>query len=58
MSTTTSSEQDVYERFQELCADLNMDGNSTDEAWQSYLRISNTYTLEVYIILIPIEMNL
>lgn len=47
MSGTTSSDQEVSEKFQELCADLNMDGNATDEAWQSFLRISNTYTLEV-----------
>lgn len=51
MSTTAPSEQEVHERFQELCADLNMDGNATDEAWQSYLRISTTYTLEVNIII-------
>lgn len=51
MSTTAPSEQEVNERFQELCADLNMDGNATDEAWQSYLRISTTYTLEVNIII-------
>ena len=60
MSTTTPSEQEVFERFQELCADLNMDGNATDEAWQSYLRISNTYTLEVNVIIITfmhIEVN-
>lgn len=52
MSTTAPSEQEVNERFQELCADLNMDGNATDEAWQSYLRISTTYTLEVSIIML------
>lgn len=46
MTTTAPSEQEINERFQELCADLNMDGNATDEAWQSFLRISNTYTLE------------
>lgn len=51
MSTTAPSEQEVHERFQELCADLNMDGNATDEAWQSYLRISTTYTLEVNIVI-------
>ncbi|XP_054719521.1 retinoblastoma-like protein 1 [Uloborus diversus] len=46
MGATTPNEQEIRERFQELCADLNMDGSATDEAWQSFLRISNTYTLE------------
>lgn len=47
MSVVTPSEQEIRDKFLELCADLNMDGNATDEAWQSFLRISNTYTLEV-----------
>ncbi|GFY72547.1 retinoblastoma-like protein 1 [Trichonephila inaurata madagascariensis] len=42
----TPNEQEVRDKFLELCADLNMDGNATDEAWQSFLKISNTYTLE------------
>ncbi|KAF8781812.1 Retinoblastoma-like protein 1 like protein [Argiope bruennichi] len=46
MGATTPNEQEIREKFQELCADLNMDGNATDEAWQSFLKISNTYTLE------------
>lgn len=50
MSESTPSEQEIRDKFLELCADLNMDGNATDEAWQSFLRISNTYTLEVNIL--------
>ncbi|GIY19302.1 retinoblastoma-like protein 1 [Caerostris extrusa] len=46
MSVTIPNEQEIRERFQELCADLNMDGTATDEAWQSFLKISSTYTLE------------
>ncbi|CAL1274293.1 unnamed protein product [Larinioides sclopetarius] len=46
MGASTPNEQEIREKFQELCADLNMDGNATDEAWQSFLKISNTYTLE------------
>lgn len=47
MTNSIPTEQEIQERFQELCADLNMDGNATDEAWQSFLRISTNYTLEV-----------
>ncbi|XP_042908450.1 retinoblastoma-like protein 1 [Parasteatoda tepidariorum] len=44
--SSNTDEQEAKERFQELCADLNMDEKTSNEAWQSYQRINNTYTLE------------
>lgn len=46
MTTPAPTEQEIKDRFHELCADLNMDGNATAKAWQSFVQISNTYTLE------------
>lgn len=37
---------EIRSRFQDLCADLNMDKNASDEAWNSFQRISANYTLE------------
>ena len=44
-----SSDDDdrARERFEELAGDLNMDTDTSDEAWSSYKRISTNYTLEV-----------
>ena len=44
-----SSDDDdrARERFEELAGDLNMDTDTSDEAWSSYRRISANYTLEV-----------
>ena len=34
-------------RYEHLCRDLNMDKETSSEAWSSYQRISTNYTLEV-----------
>lgn len=39
-------DKSIQKRFQELRADLNMDKQASDEAWDSYQRISTNYTLE------------
>ncbi|CAH1277584.1 RBL1 [Branchiostoma lanceolatum] len=39
---TPSTEQ----RYQDLCMDLNMDKIATEEAWQSFEKMSTNYTLE------------
>lgn len=39
--------QDIYERFDDLCLDLNLDTSSKDEAWEAFERIRTNYTLEV-----------
>jgi len=37
----------MLHKYTELCADLNMDKMTTEEAWQSFENISQNYTLEV-----------
>lgn len=44
-----SPDQHVTERFHDLCNDLNLDKDAAEEAWQSFERIGNSYTLEVII---------
>lgn len=39
-------EESIYKKHQELCADLNMDKDAADEAWQSYESIRQNYSLE------------
>ncbi|KAI1297170.1 Retinoblastoma-like protein 1 [Halotydeus destructor] len=39
-------DSDVSKRYKEVCADLNLDKHSADEAWQSFQRIGRNYTLE------------
>ena len=48
-STTTQFAEMVLseEKFRGLCADLNIDRNTADEAWRNYETISTNYTLEV-----------
>lgn len=46
MTSVTQGEQGIFQRLMTLSADLNMDGTATDEAWLSFQRISNSYTLE------------
>lgn len=40
-------QENTEERFRGLCADLNIDKNTADEAWRNYETISTNYTLEV-----------
>eukprot|EP00106_Octopus_bimaculoides_P009076 XP_014776518.1 PREDICTED: retinoblastoma-like protein 2 [Octopus bimaculoides] len=41
-----SGDEDVEQRFSNLCRDLNMDRNSQEEAWESYRRIRTYFVLE------------
>lgn len=41
---------DLLKKYKEVCADLNLDKASADEAWQSFQRIGINYTLEVSIV--------
>ncbi|GAB1606640.1 retinoblastoma-like protein 1 [Argonauta hians] len=41
-----SADEDVEQRFSNLCRDLNMDKNSQEEAWESYRRIRTYFVLE------------
>ena len=40
------SDDETEKRYEELCLDLNMDKNAKDDAWNSFERISHSYTLE------------
>lgn len=42
-----AEEQQLRRRYEELCSTLNMDERARAEAWDSYARISQNYTLEV-----------
>uniref|UniRef100_T1J484 Retinoblastoma-like protein 1 n=1 Tax=Strigamia maritima TaxID=126957 RepID=T1J484_STRMM len=46
MGLYDDSDEDIERRYQNLCADLNMDKNTTVDAWQSYEKINMNYTLE------------
>ena len=46
-SSSDDEEANSSERFDNLCRDLNMDEETSQEAWSSYQRISTNYTLEV-----------
>lgn len=54
MGLSEEGEDLVNARFQEVCADLNMDRNTAEEAWQSFKQISTNYTLEVLFFDIPL----
>ena len=42
-----ADQENTEEKFRGLCADLNIDRNTADEAWKNYETISTNYTLEV-----------
>ena len=46
-SSSDDEEANNSERYDNLCRDLNMDEETSNEAWSSYERISTNYTLEV-----------
>lgn len=46
-SSSDDEEANSWERFQDLCRELNMDEDTSQEAWSSYQKISTNYTLEV-----------
>ncbi|KAM3919738.1 retinoblastoma-like protein 2 [Leptodactylus fuscus] len=45
-SSQQAEEQQLRRRYEELCSALNMDERARAEAWDSYARISQNYTLE------------
>ncbi|XP_029191075.1 retinoblastoma-like protein 1 [Acropora muricata] len=45
-SSSDDEEANNSERYENLCRDLNMDEETSNEAWSSYERISTNYTLE------------
>jgi hypothetical protein len=47
MGLSDDGDENIEQRFEELCLDLNMDKSAKDEAWQAFERISTNYTLEV-----------
>jgi len=40
-------DDEVYLRYQELCADLNLDGHTKEVTWQNFASVRQKYTLEV-----------
>lgn len=43
-------EEETKEKYDRVCRELNLDQESMDAAWASYLAINNDYVLEVRII--------
>ncbi|GLG97802.1 Uncharacterized protein GBIM_04488 [Gryllus bimaculatus] len=46
MGLLEDNEKNVQKRYQELCSNLNMDREASDQAWKSYETIRQNYTLE------------
>lgn len=44
---SSNDEQDIRTRYDSVCAELNMDEQTTEAAWRSYEVINNDYVLEV-----------
>jgi hypothetical protein len=40
-------EDDAYERFNDLCSDLNLDSLTKDNTWRTFATVRQKYTLEV-----------
>ena len=47
MMILTDEEERIYERFQDLCSDLNLDSSTKDTTWSTYAGVRQNYTLEV-----------
>lgn len=47
MGLSAELEHDIYKKHQDLCVELNLDKESANESWNSYLNIRQNYTLEV-----------
>ena len=47
MNAVDEKSDQVYEQFNEMCYDLNMDKLTAREAWNSYCQVKQNYTLEV-----------
>ncbi|KAK6982148.1 retinoblastoma-like protein 1 [Biomphalaria glabrata] len=46
MGLSDESEENVLQRFEEVCLDLNMDTSTKEDAWQNYQRMQTNYSLE------------
>ncbi|XP_052230201.1 retinoblastoma-like protein 1 isoform X2 [Dreissena polymorpha] len=46
MGLSEEADENVEEKFEELCLDLNMDKKSKDEAWKNYQKIKKNYSLD------------
>ncbi|CAL1535669.1 unnamed protein product [Lymnaea stagnalis] len=46
MGLSEEGEENVLQRFDEVCLDLNMDTSTKEEAWQNYQKILTNYSLE------------
>ena len=47
-SNNREEDSDVREKFDSVCRELNMDGETAEEAWRSYEKIKTNYSLEVW----------
>lgn len=47
LKSESNQQTELIKRYKEVCADLNLDKSSADEAQQSFQRIGINYTLEV-----------
>ena len=43
----TQGDEDLAQRYKTLCADLNMDQSTEEEAWDDYEKIKQNYSLDV-----------
>lgn len=46
MGSTEENEEQLDEKYDELCLDLNMDKKTKEEAWKNYEKIKRNYSLE------------
>lgn len=53
MGLSEEDEENILQRFDEICLDLNMDTTTKEEAWQNYQKIQTNFTLEVGPMLFP-----
>ena len=49
MNIVDDKSDELYEQFNEMCYDLNMDKLTAREAWKSYRQVKQNYSLEVSI---------
>lgn len=58
MGLSAEVEEDIYKKHQDLCVELNLDKESANESWNSYLNIRQNYTLEVRLVLDTASLKL
>lgn len=42
-----AAEEDIRSRYEDICAELNLDETAKTSAWEAYMNINNDYVLEV-----------